>query len=226
MKRRSRLRFLQEAVEGSAVLLVATVTWPISRRWLRNWGSSEHERQGPWPGDALVSANLSPTTRAIEIGAPAKHVWPWLVQFGLDKAGFYSYELLERMIGIPVTNLESIEFFMQSINVGDEVRLHPKAPGIPVALIEPERHICFGKARDSNAGSSREDLKRSWSIYITPTGADTCRLVVRGCFEETRKRPVQQRMAFALEQPIDFTMEQRMLRTVKRLAETGAGQRH
>ena len=221
MKSRSRLRFLLEAIEGGIALCTTFLTWPVSKRWLRNWGASEQERRGPWAGDDLVSANLAPNTRAIEVAASAEMVWPWLVQFGFGRAGFYSYELLERMVGIGVTNLESIEPTMQSISVGDEVLLHPKAPGIPVAMVERNRHICFGEEHDSNA-ATRQDVERSWSFYISPMTANTCRLVVRGCFEETRKRSVWARVAFALEQPNDFVMEQRMLRTIKRLAETAA----
>lgn len=218
MERRSRSRFLLEGLEGIAVLGATLVTWPVAKRWLQNLGAEESERHKQWPGDELVEANLDSNTRAIEIHAPAEQVWPWLVQFGLGKAGFYSYELLERLIGIPVTNLESIEASMQSIKVGDEVLLHPKAPGIPVALVESERHICFGELGPKEA-DPKESLKRSWSFYISPVAGDRCRLVVRGCFEETRERPLKDRVGFALFQPIDFVMEQRMLRTVKRLAE-------
>lgn len=222
MRSRSRLRFLLEAVEGGVVLCTTLLTWPVSKRWLRNWGACEQERQGKWAGDALVSANLAPNTRAIEIAASAEMVWPWLVQFGFGKGGFYSYEFLERIVGIRVTNLESIEPSMQSIAVGDEILLHPKAPGIPIAMLEPERHICFGEERDSNAATSDQEVERSWSFYIAPISAEACRLVVRGCFEETRARSVSERVAFSLEQPIDFVMEQRMLRTIKRLAETAS----
>ncbi len=151
----------------------------MSRRWLQNWGSREAERRNRWPGDELVSINLS-NTRAIEIGASAERVWRWLVQFGFGKAGFYSYELLERLVGIPVTNLEGIEPSMQQIVVGDEVLLHPKVPGIPVAMLEPERHICFGEQHGSKTATSGQGLVRSWSFYVSPVTANRCRLLVRG----------------------------------------------
>lgn len=216
MRRRSRLRFVMEAVEGAVVLGVAVASWPVSKRWLANWGSEPAERKRPWAGDGLVSANLDSATRAISISAPAATVWRWIVQFGLGRAGFYSYELLERFAGIPVTNLESVESSHQSLAVGDEILLHPKA-GIRVALIDPERHICFG--RDPESTEPKPKLSRSWSIYVEPTTDASCRLVVRSCFEETAPRSLRERIAFALEHPVDFTMEQRMLRTVKRLAE-------
>lgn len=219
MKHRSRYRFLLEGVEGVVVLGATVCTWPLSKRWLNHWGARRIERERAWPGDQLVSANHETHTRVIDIIAPADSVWPWLLQFGLGRAGFYSYELLERIVGIPVTNLESIEPTMQFLAVGDEVRLHPKAPGIPVAHLKPGRHICFGVLDESDPAATKPDLERSWSIYIEPVSVDSCRLILRSCTESRRELTWLRRAAAALEQPIDFTMEQRMLRTIKRLAE-------
>jgi hypothetical protein len=133
MRHRSRVRFILEGIEGVGVTLAVLLTWPVSKRWLRNWGSLPEERERAWPGDEFVLPNHSTYTRAIDVTVPAPEVWPWLVQFGLGRAGFYSYELLERVVGIPVRNVESVVTGLQSLSVGDEVLLHPKAPGIPVA---------------------------------------------------------------------------------------------
>ena len=219
-RRRSRSRFVLEAIEGTLVGAAAFISWPASRLLLRNLGSTRAERDARWPGDELVSANLPTNTRAIDIAAPASAVWAWLVQFDLDRAGFYSYELFERLLGIPVINVESIEAQWQSLAVGDQVRLHPTEPGIPIALLEKPSHICFGERFEP--GAERPPLIRSWSFYVVPSGANACRLLVRGCFEHTRKRTLKDRILFALEQPIDFIMEQRMLRTIRRLAQNHA----
>lgn len=217
VKRRSRLRFILEGIEGAVLLGAATATWPISKRWLRDWGASPAECERSWEGDELLSPNLDTHTRAIDIEAPADAVWQWVAQLGLDRAGFYSYELLERIAGIPVTNLESIEPTMQSLAIGDEIRLHPKAPGIPIGRLQTGRHVCFGEEDEGDAPAA---LRRSWSLYVVPISDSSCRLVVRSCFEETRPRSLPSRLlALAVEEPVDFVMEQRMLRTIKRLAE-------
>jgi len=161
-------------------------------------------------------------TRAIDISAPGSDVWQWVVQFGLGRAGFYSYELFERIVGIPVKNVESVVPELQSLTVGDEIRLHPKAPGIPVGLLEPGAHICYGALDDSGETSSRPDPGRSWSMYILHTGPDSSRLILRGCIEPVREPSMSKRLALALDEPIDFLMEQRMLRTIRRLAESGS----
>lgn len=223
MKHRSLIRFLLEGIEGAAVLAATVCTWPLSKRWVANWGAHREERERAWPGDLYASGHAAATTRAIGISAPVETVWPWLVQFGLGRAGFYSYELLERIVGIPVTNLESVEPTMQSIAVGDVVRLHPRAPGIPVVHVEPERHICFGVLEAQGAEVSRSDPSRSWSMYLEPTADGSCRLLVRGCVDPLPRQTWGKRLAAAVEQPIDFVMEQRMLRTIKRLAERAHG---
>jgi hypothetical protein len=210
-------RFLLEGVEGLAISPAILLTWPVLKRRFDNWGSTEHEQKRTWKGDDLVIGPKEVHTRAVSIEAAPHRVWPWLVQFGLGKAGFYSYELLERLLGIPVTNLESIQQSMQTLHVGDEVLLHPKAPGIPVAYVEQERHICFGKVPSS--GSEPDDPPRSWSLYLEPgpEPGQSCRLLLRSCIG--RPSTPKQRLARHIEEPIDFVMEQRMLRTLKRLAE-------
>jgi hypothetical protein len=217
---RSAGRFAIESAEGFGLLPLVLLTWPVSRRWLENWGSRPDERAGTWPGDTLVDAAGHTYTRAIDIAAAGPAVWPWVVQFGLGRAGFYSYELFERLVGIPVKNVESIVSELQSMAIGDEIRLHPNAPGIPVGLLEPGAHVCYGSLDESGDSSSKSDLGRSWSMYILPTGTNSSRLVLRGCNERVRDPSIGKRLSLALETAIDFLMEQRMLRTIRRLAES------
>ena len=220
---RSRSRFVLESLEGLTVSVLTLLTWPLSRRWLKNWGSLPEERDRTWPGDALVLTDHSTHTRAIGIEAPPGWVWPWLVQFGLGRAGFYSYELLERVSGISVRNVESIVPDLQSLSVGDEILLHPKSPGIPVAALEQERHICFGAGQEEEFDTRRGDPGRSWSIYLESTSGKHTRLILRGCIGQPRDPSLKKRVGSLLEEAVDFVMEQRMLRTVKRLAEANGG---
>ena len=55
-----------------------------------SWHATEAERAMPLPGDDLVPAPVVQTTHAVTIGAPPDQVWPWLVQTGQGRAGFYS----------------------------------------------------------------------------------------------------------------------------------------
>jgi len=220
VKHRSPLRFILEGLEGAGALLLVLPTWPLSRLWLKNWGSTAVEREREWPGDALVARRQNTFTRAITVRAPPSVLWSWAVQFGLDRAGFYSYELLERVVGIPVKNVEEIVPEFQSLAVGNEIRLHPKARGIPVALIEKDKHICFGTRPGEVLAADADDPTRSFSIYIESVPNGPSRLLLRGCVEPLRQPSLSKRIGLAFEEPIDFLMEQRMLRTMKRLAES------
>ena len=218
MKKRSTIRFVMEGMEGILVSLAVILTWPVSKRWLENRGSTSAERQKTWPGDALVENRKTVYTRGISIAASAETVWTWVVQFGYGRAGFYSYELLERLVGIPVTNMESIDPALQSLERGDEILLHPKVPGIPVAFAEQNTYVCFGEL--DGRMNPVQDTIRSWSFYVEPTGRMSCRLILRGCIEALREPTIGKRIGLAFEGPIDFIMEQRMMRTIKRLSET------
>ena len=214
---RSKFRFVWEGVEGLVLLPLIILSWPLSRRWFVNWGATTLECTRLWPGDALAPSAVETFTRAIDIDASAEVVWSWVIQFGLDRAGFYSYELLERMVGIPVKNVEVLLPNYQPIELGTEIKLHPNAPGIPIGALLEARYICFGQR--GNMTANIPDPRRSWSIYIEPHTKKSCRLILRSCIEELRVPTLGKRLGLALEEPIDFLMEQRMLRTIRRLAE-------
>lgn len=220
---RSFLRFLYEGVEGVVLLVLIVLSWPVSRLWLANWGSTSSERSAAWPGDRFVDDPEVISTRAVSIMAPPETVWPWIAQFGLGKAGFYSYELLERIVGIPVRNIESVLPQFQRVDVGDEVLLHPSAPGIPVAEVQPGWCVCFGVSPDFEGRFERPDPDRTWSMYLTPVGERSTRLVLRSCIEAVQEPTLVRRLGRVLEEAVDFAMEQRMLRSIRRLSEIGVG---
>jgi hypothetical protein len=83
------------------------------------------------PGDELVEHPNVEATHAITINAPVEEVWPWLVQLGQDKGGFYSHSRLENLVGCRLRNADRIVPEFQHLSVGDAVRLHPKAPPLP-----------------------------------------------------------------------------------------------
>ena len=104
-------------------------------------------------------------------------------------------------------------------NHGDEIKLHPKAPGIIVAKVDAPRFLCFGAQSDSR-GTEMPDPRRSWSLYVEPGAKGRSRLVVRSAIERLRSSTLAKRVGLALEVPIDFLLEERMLPTIRRLAES------
>jgi hypothetical protein len=65
--------------------------------WYRDWGADPDDALKALPGDDLVAEPTVVDTRAIEIAAPPAAVWPWLVQMGYGRAGWYSYDAVDRI---------------------------------------------------------------------------------------------------------------------------------
>lgn len=63
----------------------------------RTYGSTEEERARALPGDGIVSDPQVSTDHAITIDAPPSAVWPWLLQMGWGRAGWYT----ARWVGAP-----------------------------------------------------------------------------------------------------------------------------
>src|SRR5688572_30708078 len=67
--------------------------------WFARWGATDYEVGKSLPGDEIIPFAASQETRAITINAPVAAVWPWLAQLGRDRGGFYSFDLLENLVG-------------------------------------------------------------------------------------------------------------------------------
>lgn len=98
----------------------------LLRPWQRDWGSTAAERSTPLPGDGFAGAPERAGDRAIDIDAPAESVWPWLLQIGEDRGGFYSYTGVESLFGLDIVNAETIRPEWQSLAAGDFVRAVPE----------------------------------------------------------------------------------------------------
>src|SRR4029450_1059201 len=73
------------------------LTAPPYRRWHRRWGATAADLAGSMPGAELLPHAQFRATRAIMIDAPPRAVWPWLVQVGALRAGWYSNHLLDNL---------------------------------------------------------------------------------------------------------------------------------
>jgi hypothetical protein len=88
------------------------------------------------PGDDLIASPTIELTRAVTIEAPPAHVWPWLVQMGYRRAGWYSYDFFDND-GVHVNRILP-EF--QELKVGDVMRTDAES-GFRVEAIDPGRSI-------------------------------------------------------------------------------------
>lgn len=214
------------AVAGA---VAAYVLW-IRPRILK-WGASDEEASRPLPGDALLPQARMEETHAITIHAPASRVWPWLVQIGHQRAGWYSYDAIHRMMGIAGSvdyedrSTDRIVPELQDLSVGDAVEIAPDA-GLEVALLEPERALVLYAGLDMHAGqpieitSERPEsfLLTSWAWVLDPVDDQTTRLIVRIRQDYNPSLP-NELMIRGIIEPGSFIMERRTMLNIKKLAE-------
>jgi hypothetical protein len=194
---------------GWIALVVAGAT--VYRRWLRpwqlTWGATAAEVSRVLPGDELVTHPTFNATRAITIAAPPERIWPWLVQVGVGRAGWYSYDLLDNL-GRPSADHILPEF--QSPAPGDVVPLSPDGKrGMRVDTVEPPHTLIWGTPDDT-----------SWLWQLEPNGDGSTRLITR---VRSRYRWLSPTIAFSMMIELaDIWMIRKMLRNVRDRAERGS----
>lgn len=203
-KSKSYGKILMAAFGGVAALSAYTF---LVRPWHLSWGATDEELKLPLPGDELVEDPPLNATHAITIEAPVAEVWPWLVQMGQTRAGFYSYTWLENIVGCQMHNADRIVPEWQELKVGDEVWLHPKAPPLRVLAIEPGRAIV---------------LEKCWTFFLQPIDEHSTRLIIRGRgeFNPDLKHPLLNFVLWrGIFEPAHFIMERKMMLGIKQRAE-------
>jgi len=106
-----------------STLIVLVLTYlALIRPWQLRWGATNDEIKRTMPGDDIVGEPSFNATRAVAINAPAENIYPWIVQMGVTRAGWYSYDLLDNL-GRP--SAESILTEHQTIQVGDVIPMSP-----------------------------------------------------------------------------------------------------
>jgi hypothetical protein len=140
-------------------------------RWQLRWGATAAEQRRVLPGDDAVPGPSFQATRAIGIAAPPAIVWPWLVQLGYGRGGFY-----QRFdaVGPDGEDAEPVAEW-QDLKVGDTVYLTEAQP-LRVAVAEPGRALVL--EREVNA-ERPAPFEFSWAFVLEPEGPTGSRLVVR-----------------------------------------------
>jgi hypothetical protein len=195
---------------------VAAGTALARARYLR-WGATDDELNVALPGDELVPAADLTATRAVTVRAPVDGVWPWIVQLGQGRGGFYSYDLLENLVGCDIQSAERVVPEWQSIDVGDAVHLHPEV-ALVVAVLEPGRALVLRGGVP--IGRTPPPYDFTWAFVLRDQADGSTRLVVRERYGYSR------RWARLLVEPVElisFVMSQRMLRGIKERAERAVG---
>ncbi len=190
--------------------------------WQQRWGATDGEVVGPLPGDDLVAEPAVQTTRAISIAAPAAAVWPWIVQLGADRGGFYSYDWLENLFGLGIHSADRIVEDWQTRRVGDLVHADARGRGGWYVMdVRPDDvlvlkmgDVKLGRPVERHEGIGWEFL---WTFAVREEANGTTRLVVR---ERVGFANNWVKLILAPLGPVSFVMTRKMLAGVKSRAES------
>ncbi len=203
-----------------AALVAVVVGYVVVLRGrLLTWGVTPAEAGMALPGDDVLPRSDLTATRGIAIAASPEQVWPWLVQLGQGRGGFYSYDALENLVGCDIHSADRIVPDWQHLEVGDEVHLHPEV-ALSVAMVDPDHALVLRGAVSATGDQQAPPYDFTWAFVVRPEGVGGTRLLVRERYAYTTPS------AAALVEPVavvSFVMTQRMLRGLRDRAERAAG---
>jgi hypothetical protein len=144
----------------------------------RAYSATDAERWERIPGDEIVPHPHTGYTLGITIKAAPWEVWPWLVQMGQGRGGFYTHEWVENLLGAHIHNIDRIVPAWQQLEIGDMIRLTPDPylgqPGqfMTVHDVWPLRALALRQRMPNGASGS-------WAFALRPRPDGSTRLLLR-----------------------------------------------
>jgi hypothetical protein len=193
--------------------IASTVTAAAYLRLVRprvlNWGATSEESRRAIPGDELLPDAPLQATRVVTVDAPPERIWPWLVQMGpRPRAGAYTYDWIERLLGIDIENKDRILPEYQHLEIGEFLALDNKGNGITVRDVQPERFLVLQWV----------PAKSTWTFGLYPEDGGRTRLVSRNRISGSA--PLFWLGMIVFMELGSLIMERKMLLGIKRRAET------
>ncbi|MGH4023697.1 MAG: hypothetical protein ACRDRV_03840 [Pseudonocardiaceae bacterium] len=193
------------------------------RPGLLRWGATTEEVRRAYPGADLVPGGQRGATMAVTIHAPPSRLWPWLVQMGCDRGGWYSWDRLDNG-GAPSAGRIHPEW--QQITRGDHLASTPsRRTWFEVAALEPERFLALrasfdlrGRPFDPAGSRPRYYTDSVWCFWLQELPGERTRLVVSG-YTAARPRVLQAVLDFVFWEPAHWIMQTRQFANLKRRTE-------
>jgi hypothetical protein len=194
-----------------------------------DWGATWDEVVAPLPGDELIDNPLYVTTRAITIAAPAAAVWPWLLQLGQNRGGFYSYDLLENLAGLDIHSADEVRPEWQDLHAGEDfITLDPDGVmKMTIVTLDPGRALVLrsgapGEPPQGPGDFFKGEIEWTWAFVLQEPSAASTRLQVRSraAWADTASARTARGVVLG---PAHLLMERGMLRGIRTRAERAAG---
>ena len=170
---------------------------------------------------------MATSSHAITIAAPAAAVWPWLVQMGWGRAGWYTYRWVDRLL-FPANGPSADRILPehQALGEGDRVLDGPPEADcwFTVERLEPNRLLVLRSTRHLPASWRQRGLAMDWiwSWHLEEPTRGRTRVIQRN---RMRLRPVWFERAFlATIVPADFIMARSHLQGLQHRAQASAAQ--
>jgi hypothetical protein len=194
-----------------------------------SWGATPEECSRTWPGDEFTPRTRGICTRAVTIHAKAEVIWPWIMQTGQDRAGFYSYTWLENLFRAHMHNTLELVPEWQERSVGDDLWLAYKnnyggLARMTIARLEPFRAMVTVARGDRECALQAQWAPHGcWNFILDPIDEHNTRLIMRSILPE--RLSLLDRANRVFFDPAHFIMERKMMLNIKRLAERGEAHR-
>ncbi|MFN2203281.1 MAG: hypothetical protein ACK2UO_18935 [Caldilineaceae bacterium] len=131
------------------------------------WGATDAEVGKSLPGDEVVRSPSFNATRAVTIHAPCEAIWPWIVQIGSGRAGWYSIDWIDNA---RVPSAEEIIPELQRMEVGDFVPMTPDGKnGMWVRDCAADKFMLWHAKGDTS----------TWLWWLEPIDDHNTRLITR-----------------------------------------------
>src|ERR1700686_2044736 len=191
----------------AAVGVLAVAFFGVYRPWHLRWGATREDLVREMPGDEIVRRPIFNATRVVTVNARPEDIWPWIVQIGFGRAGWYSIDLFDNL---GRHSSKRIVPELQHIKIGDLVPLGPgEGSGMFVKEFVVNRSMLWWTGKDGQT-------TWAWGLYPAPDGAT--RLVTRVRTPFLWRQPVSA-MWLLLSEVADFPMMRKCLLGIKHRAE-------
>ena len=167
------------------------------------------------PGDEMIRHGAGSLTHGITVHCSRRELWPWLIQMGADRAGWYSYDVLDNG---GRRSAEKVLPGLQHPSVGAVFPALPgRRDGFVLVEAEPEHWMVLGWPTPDG------ELMVTWAFMLCEIDANTTRLIVRArARDDYRFHGLPRSMGLLLARLVHFIMERKQLLEIARRAEAAA----